>query len=254
MPVQTKAAAGTGIVVLVVGGGYGVSTLFTGMPDWKPFTENNLVSKYAYKTKAYFVGDTKDSDAWWDWSYKNRWKADKNAKKSLHHNFSNVIDGEDLKNKCVAVYKEDKGNVTSTYESGKYLESEVWRYCSPLEIKQKTIQETEEETYKDLAGSYGTTQKEKLISLTDPKNDLFWELKDQEFFGLGNYSTVLTDNSFDQSEDSLFHKFFKTKDKENREKIKDVCGKAYLLLSTSANTNEKVQQNTVIKFCSLEGN
>ncbi|WP_216083636.1 hypothetical protein [Candidatus Mycoplasma haematohominis] len=250
---SVKAAAGTGAVVLTAVGGYGFSTFSaSGEPDWKPFTANNLVGKYSEKTKAYFVGE--NSDAWWDWSYKNRWSKDKNENRALHHNFISVTSGKDLKDKCVAVYGEEKENVTSAYQNGKYLELEVWRYCSPLDTKPKTIQETGERTYEGSVSSYGWVKKEKFVSVTIEENNLFWELRDQEFFGLGNYSTILTDNSFDQSKDSLFHNFFKNKSFENRPKIKDVCGDAYKMTDTQEAEDKKVQVNTIIKFCSLEGN
>ncbi|GCE63562.1 hypothetical protein MHSWG343_05590 [Candidatus Mycoplasma haematohominis] len=114
------------------------------------------------------------------------------------------MNGNALKDECKKAYATTKGDVKSTKETNKYLESEVWRYCSSLETKPKTISEAKETTYNSVSGSFGNKKKQELISVKG--NDLFWKLRNQEFFGGGIYGSSKA-GTIDATKDSLFKNF-----------------------------------------------
>ncbi|WP_216083709.1 hypothetical protein, partial [Candidatus Mycoplasma haematohominis] len=145
---------------------------------------------------------------------------------------------------CEELYKGD----TSALSGTNNLKNNFWKYCSFLGKSPTTVGvKDEKEVYQ--SGKYGETKKAKLISTVDPENSVFWEVRNEEFFG---NDAGINGSSADATNDSVFHALFKTPAGENRGHIRDACKKAYGL-SSSENGSDKATEANVLKFCSLKG-
>ncbi|WP_216083337.1 hypothetical protein [Candidatus Mycoplasma haematohominis] len=279
-----KVAVGAGVTVLTVGGGYGISALFTGgTPSFEVLRKdpsfaqtyndndvigklygNYLVAPYGSRGKTNTEDTTKSNNKeWWEWSYKN-WKADfdnTQTKGNLSSEFlddKKVSSGFDVTSKtgspkalnqvCEDVYKKNKTDITKLDSDAnkQKLHDDLWKYCSFLEKRPTTVEEYSKESY-GTGNEHGKTHKSKLVSIDDPSNKLFWEIRNEEFFG-SKESPFKGDNLV-ASDDSLFKDLYDSPF-ESRGTIKDICQKAYSF-TTAEKDGKKVKQESVLKFCSL---
>ncbi|WP_216083602.1 hypothetical protein [Candidatus Mycoplasma haematohominis] len=145
-----------------------------------------------------------------------------------------------LNGKCEDVYKQPKANINtqSTHDPNKYLEDEVWRYCSLLSKKPKTIEEAKTtDTYKT-ENTYGKQYKDKLIDPKHEDNEDFWNLKNAEFLGLKGAKAKREQVT---NSNSIFYNANKS--------VKQLCNIAYF---ETTNGNSTPLED-VFKFCSLKG-
>ncbi|WP_216083606.1 hypothetical protein [Candidatus Mycoplasma haematohominis] len=253
-----KASAAAGVFMAAGATTYGISVLWN-MPAWKHITENLTSEVYAENYKHYLVGATDENKGWWEWSLKNKLSKDKSSENEKPgFGFKDVTDNwKNLKDKCGEAYKKPKGDVVSdTTTSDKYLERDVWRYCSPsVKGKPSTVADKDTEQYKSKTDVYGTTQKTKLISTTDESNDWFWQIQEDRFFGIGRYKGETPEGSsgITLADDSLFHELYESRKKYSRSTVKGTCEIAYGLKSTKENGKPTATEANVLKFCSLEG-
>ncbi|GCE63648.1 hypothetical protein MHSWG343_06480 [Candidatus Mycoplasma haematohominis] len=277
----TKLAAGIGATaVLIAGGGYGISALLAdGMPDYIVLSKgeptptdstigklygNYLVAPYGSRGKTNISDETKsNSKKWWEWSYR-RWEKDfkkgsqlsdafKDDKK-INSGFSDVTPeankAKALNQVCEDVYKKTENDITpDTDNNKKRLRDDMWKYCSFFGRKPTTIKENANESY-STDGSYGKTKESELVSIDDPLNKLFWEIRNEEFFGTTSSEGIGA--GLKVAEDSIFQPLYEDRFSANRGTIKNVCKEAYFLTSNETGT-KKAKQDSVLKFCSLKG-
>ncbi|GCE63671.1 hypothetical protein [Candidatus Mycoplasma haematohominis] len=255
----TKAAVASGIVVLAVGTGYGVSTLFNNdMPEYfslaAPATE-----KYVSGYKDYFVDRSKvENNDWWKWVHKNRYS----GKAPITGKFAGLESGDaeekSIKKVCGEFYEEVIANVETTDAStdvNKYLEADVWTYCSVLEKKPKTISEANRISDYSTTGTYGNVKASNLLDVEHGDNSYFWNLKNDEFFGRSKRkgaTSIESDLTTDTSIFKALYGKFKNKKGFNPyvDTVKNTCKEAYSKNISRDNTAPSVE---VFKFCSLKG-
>ncbi|WP_216083330.1 hypothetical protein [Candidatus Mycoplasma haematohominis] len=276
----TKLAAGIGATaVLIAGGGYGISALLAdGMPDYIVLSKgeptptdstigklygNYLVAPYGSRGKTNISDETKsNSKKWWEWSYR-RWEKDfkkgsqlsdafKDDKK-INSGFSDVTPeankAKALNQVCEDVYKKTENDITpDTDNNKKRLRDDMWKYCSFFGRKPTTVKEKDGESYD--AGKYGQTKETELISIDDPLNKLFWEIRNEEFFGKPSIDGIGV--GLQETDNSLFKSLYDSKSSQGRGTIKNACKEAYSLTSNETGT-KKAKQDSVLKFCSLKG-
>lgn len=189
----------------------------------------------------------KKNDAWWNWSFKRQYS-------SATEGFaSGITDGKTLKNACKKAYlagnSVDASTKTVTNDSSKYLEEDIWKFCSVGIEKPKTLDEATqgnknaEEKAKlngDWKDKIGEKNKTTLLSIDHPENEWIWDLRQKEFEGEGN--TTETNKFFSKpSSDSVIH-------------IKDKCRQAFAKDNdgTTSDANTPTKSET-IKWCSLSG-
>ncbi|WP_216083529.1 hypothetical protein [Candidatus Mycoplasma haematohominis] len=269
-----KAGAGFGAAALVVGGGgYGIYDVVSwSMPSgYVVLSKSSKKDDYTTNDKAgkdygrYLIGvyDQKN-EKWWNWSYR-WWQYDlKNDSSSLSDQFLNETkiksafskEGDSstdaakaLNRVCETLYKGNTTDITpsDTNDSSKTkLNNNFWKYCSFLGKKPITIEE--KKTEKDYGtDKYGNTKKSVLISTKD--SDLFWEVRNSEFFG---EDSALNGSALENTDNSVFHKLFNTSKGGKRGHIKDACEKSYGLKKDESG-DDKAKEETVLKFCSLKG-
>ncbi|GCE63653.1 hypothetical protein MHSWG343_06530 [Candidatus Mycoplasma haematohominis] len=265
----TKLAVGAGTAVLVGGGGYGVSALFSGdgMPDYVVLSVGNpsptantlgnlygnyLVAPYGSRGKESTGDVTKSNNSdWWEWSYK-RWEKDLKKGSTLSDEFKDnqKINGafsittptsgtaKALNQVCEEVYGKQKEDIT--HDTGnpnkKNLDHDLWKYCSFFTAKPKTISET----YSN--GSYGLTKKAELISVKDSSNSRFREARNKEFYASSG------DKSGTNATSGVFKTAFDGRNK-NKKHVREICSGAYSI--TKTNNETSYPENDVVKFCSL---
>ncbi|GCE63808.1 hypothetical protein MHSWG343_08150 [Candidatus Mycoplasma haematohominis] len=258
----TKLAVGAGTAVLIAGGGYGVSTLFDGsMPNY--FSLPDQANKYITDYHDYFVDHSKPgNDAWWRWVYKNRYQVALGSNNKPFAGFANLKsgDGKDnsIKKVCEKVYEVAKDNSTNTIkpsgasQNTEYLEADVWRYCTAVEVKPKLVSEvTNESSSYTTDNAHGGQLKDKLVSVLAEENSYFWAEQERRFFRdqkddsrSGGHATTADSSIFK----ALFDK--RNKRRSKNETLKNVCKDAY---NKSESTTPKVSKEHVLKFCSLKG-
>ncbi|GCE63673.1 hypothetical protein MHSWG343_06730 [Candidatus Mycoplasma haematohominis] len=242
----TKAAVASGVVVLAVGTGYGVSALLNnGMPDYsarqKPDPSDG---KYVSNYPDYFVNaDDNSNDPWWDWVYKERYSAQ--AQISPGKMFEGVASGSEgensVKAKCKDAYDKENGEISIPVaeEGSKYSEVDIWRYCSAVSKKPMGISSSEK--YNE--GTYGKENEGKLVAINDVSNDSFWQEQQRLFFksGEGRSGSQAT-------EGNIFKNLWDSK----KGNLKDTCKLAY---ETEKKTDDSAEsfKKDLFKFCSLKG-
>ncbi|GCE63442.1 hypothetical protein [Candidatus Mycoplasma haematohominis] len=266
-----KLSAGALGVAILAGGSYGIYDAVSWiMPDdYLVLSKCSNKGDYSSDNKAgkdygrYLIGAyDKQNEKWWNWSYR-WWQYDlKNNSNTLDDKFNssdkiksafsvkedNSADNAKALNKvCEGLYKGNSSDVDPT--SGiNNLKNNFWKYCSFLGKSPTTVGvKDEKEVYQ--SGKHGETKKANLISTVDPENSVFWEVRNEEFFG---NDAEINGSSADATNDSVFHKLFKTPVGENRGHIRDACKKAYGL-SSSESGSDKATEANVLKFCSLKG-
>ncbi|GCE63444.1 hypothetical protein MHSWG343_04410 [Candidatus Mycoplasma haematohominis] len=231
------------------------------------FSESGT-DKVGHFYKGYLVDAYKENNRdWWEWSYK-WWNYDlKNLPDSMHADFksanikvafakANETDGSNvngLNQVCDSIYKKTKNEVFKSDNSTPKLSENLLRYCSPI-VKEPTViseangvlrnHQKKEEVDGYSNSTYGSTYKNTLISVTDSRNDLFWTLKDKEFFGETESGTSSTG-----SQDNIFKKLRSTGNANKGHAVKRACKEAY---STST-TNNNSQETDIFKYCSWSG-
>ncbi|GCE63647.1 hypothetical protein [Candidatus Mycoplasma haematohominis] len=255
----TKLAVGAGTAVLIAGGGYGVSTLFKGgMPDY--FSLAAQTNKYTTDFPDYFVDiDHKDSSSWWTWVYNTRYwvgsdgkTIEEEARPAPKKAFENLKDAEGIKGACKKVYEADKAKVKSDNNptnNDEFAEVDVWRYCTAIKKKPKTIQEQTGESY-STSGTYGQADPTKLISVESPDNTSFWKEQQRLFFkGGGNRSgSSLKNNSAFQD----LYEGWKSGKSVKDDALKKTCKDAYGQPTTSSQNPNKYPEADVFRYCSLK--
>ncbi|WP_216083555.1 hypothetical protein [Candidatus Mycoplasma haematohominis] len=265
-----KAAAGGTTALALAAGGYGVSALFTeGMPEYEVLStlgNNSPIKDY----KHYFIDTEKpENAAWWDWVYANVYSLDVKGSEagrptSKFQNLKKASENanNNLKKVCKDAYDvTDKSNIVSEKSSSsntKFYERDIWRYCSEiLGSKPKFISgatkirdssdsaEKAEDTLYSSENSYGKKYKDNLVSIYEPSNKSFWDLKNKEFFGKSKKKNWTNVGS--SATGTLFANLYKQKDKS----VKDVCLEAYSKDITTGVS--EASETDVFKFCSLSG-
>ncbi|WP_216083567.1 hypothetical protein [Candidatus Mycoplasma haematohominis] len=249
----TKLAVGTGVAVLAVGGGYGVSALFNGgMPGYSAREVNKSDKKYVDDYPDYFVDASSGAnDGWWDWVFKNRYfdKEDSTSSKNPvpGSKFKGVKSGskgsDSLKNKCKEVYLQDasKINNTVTDDANKYFEADAWRYCTAVNKKPTNIPDPTDNSEKYDSGTFGETYKGKLVAISPEDNKYFWDEQQRLFF----------ENDGGRSGKKAEHKTFQDLLNKKTGSVKATCVSLYKQ-QTNANSDENFKKD-LFKFCSLKG-
>ncbi|GCE63490.1 hypothetical protein MHSWG343_04870 [Candidatus Mycoplasma haematohominis] len=257
-----KAAAAGAAVLTLVAGGYGVSTLFSGgMPDYDALATST--GKYVSDYKDYFVDATKNV-SWWDWVYKNRYLVDKDGKDTDGEKrpepktaFTSIKNGsgdtaDSIQKVCSNVYSAAQDKVKAGASGdGEFEEADVWRYCTAVKKKPKTIENNADEAdlYKDgeSADTYGVSKKANLISITSEDNAHFWKEQTRLFF---RSEGERFGANFENDRTSIFGKFWHSK----KGNIKDKCKEAYILKTAdSTQSPPTATKEDIFKFCSLKG-
>ncbi|GCE64063.1 hypothetical protein MHSWG343_10710 [Candidatus Mycoplasma haematohominis] len=259
-----KIIISVGSLVVIGVGGYMFSPVFTNsppMPDVhhtisvstsfsKDYTSGTFGIKYGY-----LLVDPKkpENQNWWEWSL-NRFYSDSKSD-SLSAEFKGITDGYKfehanseivfLSDVCEAAFKKQLNTVTGNYEN------DVWKYCSLSLIKPLTVEESSDQgRYSGTPEKIGNTSKSILMSVENPLNKDFWDLRTGEFFRKGSiyFPTSSTDNSF-------FKKFYEdNKNKFPKPNLREKCGESYEKdADNSTSSQDKPTKTEVIKFCSLKG-
>ncbi len=259
----TKASGVVGASsILVAGGSYGVSILFSGvMPDYEPLSNSD--GKYVSDFKDYFV-DASKNDSWWKWSYKNRYlvyedKQDYDGEqrvdpKTLFVGLTGGLGKTDkhIQNVCLKVYEAENAKVKKGVSANdEYEEADIWRYCTGVKYKPKTIAENmgEDSSYKGSDASkksYGEEYKDQLVSITVDDNVYFWKEQTRLFF---KKSGGRSGSKFKNDKNSIFGKLWH----RGKGDIKEECLAAYKLPKDNTEQNSLVLEDDLFKFCSLKG-
>ncbi|GCE63519.1 hypothetical protein [Candidatus Mycoplasma haematohominis] len=262
-----KVALGAGVVVLAVGGGYGISALFNGgMPDYSPFKRSAVDNtKYVDSYPDYFV-DTEDpkNDPWWDWVYKTRYLAkdgktsDGKERPEPKRGFKDNINGwDDVKKACKSAYGAETGKIKSNTEdpgTDEYYEADVWRYCTAVNKKPIVVSSapkgdsgSQKEDSDYASGTFGQTNKDKLVAITPKDNESFWQEQQRLFFKKGG-------NRSGENATKTNNFLFKALWDKGSGNLRDTCLTAYKEKTTvSSGETQKVNEDDLFRFCSLEG-
>uniref|UniRef100_UPI001C0A6C22 hypothetical protein n=1 Tax=Candidatus Mycoplasma haematohominis TaxID=1494318 RepID=UPI001C0A6C22 len=219
MALTKAAAAGTG-AILIASGGYGVSTIFTKIPNMpdvhlvisketSTFSTNYASGKFGNAYGDYLVDPNKtENKDWWEWSFNyifwnTSWNDLSEQFKGIKQAYTSDTTANNtthLNRVCETAYKDTK---TSLEAKPKY-ESNVWSFCSLFINKLVTVdQSLNKNGYSTTSEKIGHKQKSKLISTVDKRNDLFWKLRTDEFFAdTGTRSGKTATN------EKFFHKFY----------------------------------------------
>ncbi|GCE63527.1 hypothetical protein MHSWG343_05240 [Candidatus Mycoplasma haematohominis] len=265
----TKAAAAGAGAILIASGGYGVSTIFTKIPNMpnvhsvikesSAFSTNYASGKFGHTYGDYLVDSNKtENKDWWEWSFNYIfWNTSWNdlskqfkGVKQAYTSDASVNSATHLNRVCETAYKDTKANLEAEANS-KYA-SNVWSFCSLFINKLVTVdQSLNKDGYSTSSGKIGHEQKSKLISAVDKRNDLFWKFRTDEFFAdTGTRSGKTATN------EKFFHKFYNdNKDLTDKPSIKSRCNEGYEKSSgTSDSSDTNPKPDEVVKFCTLEGN
>ncbi|GCE63992.1 hypothetical protein MHSWG343_10000 [Candidatus Mycoplasma haematohominis] len=252
-----KAAAAGGVAILVASGGYGLSFLVNnGMPGYEPF-KTNTSNLYVYEYPDYFV-DASKNESWWNWVYKNRYSvgsdnkdSDNETRENPQQGFTGLDkgagkDAKAIQKVCGDVYKLEKTKVkTENLSTGDFSESDIWRYCTAVKKKPKTIdRETEEKATYTTENSYGKDNTDKLVAITG--NDSFWNEQQRLFF-----EDKWERSGSKATENSLFHNLFnknKRGERKDAETLRSTCQIAYGKTSSGSEAPEA----DVFRYCSLK--
>ncbi|WP_216083701.1 hypothetical protein [Candidatus Mycoplasma haematohominis] len=250
----TKAAVGAGVVVLTVGGGYGVSTMFGKEPI---HIQSATTDKFGEDFQFHFMDASDDkNDSWWQTRFE-KLKSGDDTNSSNEFKKTAITGFEKLKEACKKVYTEkatktdvhpntDSDNTKANYEK------DIWDFCSIDGFKPRTIKEAGEEDKNGYTDTkIGKTKSTLLVSIHDKGNEKFWERQarafhkrkssdgKQEVDGLGKRS---------QTGSSDFKELYEKQENERTVKaLKDTCEKRYK--EGSDTNNDKY----TLMFCSLQG-
>ncbi|WP_216083582.1 hypothetical protein [Candidatus Mycoplasma haematohominis] len=263
----TKLAVGAGAAVLVGGGGYGISTLFTGgnMPGYSPRNVNATNTKYVDNYPDYFVDASKGKNReWWDWVYETRYlvarenkTSDGQTRPEPKQSFIGLErgsgDDKSIQKVCRDVYGVDSNKVKTTGNigDGEYSEADVWRYCTAVNKKPVLLSSSDAAVTEEKTGytnnTYGDTKKDKLVAITPQNNAFFWQEQERLFFEAegGRSGKLATGGS-----SALFKKLWSKRSGS----LKETCEEAYKVDKTNdTGDSKKVEEADLLKFCSLEG-
>ncbi|GCE63795.1 hypothetical protein MHSWG343_08020 [Candidatus Mycoplasma haematohominis] len=244
-----KLAAGTGAGALIAaGGGYLTYSSLYGLHLPTVLAElSNLNTVYSdaesfgRKNSLYLVDP--DSNQWW---WKEKYEAFKrdvtgDAKDKLGETFKDTTkvassfgsEATALNTICKTAFT-GKENALSSEDK---KESNVWTYCSLLEGKPILVSSS---NYSDKRGN---SHKDKAVAI-DVKNDIFWNLRNDEFFGRRKeiYKGELA------TQNSKFRELFYKKKKEKDDTIKKVCEDAY---ESETSDNSNYPEADIKRFCYL---
>ncbi|GCE63494.1 hypothetical protein [Candidatus Mycoplasma haematohominis] len=260
----TKLAVGAGATVLAVGGSYGISALFKNIPpmpdehttvseNTSNFSSTYTSPKFGHAYGKYLVDPTKNQK-WWEWSFNyllSKAESLSSEFQKVKNAYSSDSNSDAHLNKvCETAFKLDKTDLEVDNKS-QYLDN-VWRFCSLALNKPVTIEKSQDkDSYSSPASpeKIGHKHKSTLISIKNPDNDRFWELRDKEFF-----EATGAKSGSQAEENSFFKKFYETNHtkKENRPSLKSKCQAAYEQEDNdSTSTETQAKTSEVTKFCAL---
>lgn len=221
------------------------------------FTVEQYKDKYGGLYGRYLIGihsQSKDNthssinnDDWWNWAFKKHQLANTSQGKFAKITKATGNDGISLQQVCTDVYKKQKVNgsegnifqdivaVGGSVGPDQYLETDIWRFCSVIGVKPKTLSETEE-TYSE--GTNGAIENDRkvFLSVDARENVNFWKHQENRL-----------KNSIDVNND----KFFSSKKDKS---IKEICRDAYKIKvgggdeSSDHTTNLSLE---IEKYCQL---
>ncbi|GCE63471.1 hypothetical protein MHSWG343_04680 [Candidatus Mycoplasma haematohominis] len=274
-----KGAAIVGASALVIGGsGVGVKFLIDAQePVWYALSSesgfpNNYEGRVGKEYGNYLVGVYGDKDGqknrnqkWWEWSYKQFEYDVKNNPSILSSEFfdsatkkskvsgaykpsSSTVASESLKElneACKGVYDKQTSELTDNN-----LIQDLWKYCSHLGKKPDLLVSGSGYTN----GSFGanTSHHNKAVATKGyekgSSNDEFWRLRNEEFFGTGENSGNIGVT------DGIFKKLYEKKEKgeiTSEDTVRKTCEKAYERQESAKDTDPKVEDSDIKKFCYL---
>lgn len=146
----------------------------------------------------------------------------------------------------IKYFPEVEGNTedakTDDPMSRKYREEDVWKYCSLISKKPIPIGND---------GGYGSDKlggnealKSRLISTKDESNELFWKIRNREFFEEIGVQAALYKHHF-------FYELFKKYMMNQSDTVKDKCEEAYGKTAVTTSTKDAPTQEEVLKYCSF---
>ncbi|GCE63810.1 hypothetical protein [Candidatus Mycoplasma haematohominis] len=245
----TKLAIGAGTAVLIAGGGYGVSTLFSQEPI---YLKTATVGTFGEDFQLHFADASgNENDSWWSSRFSEKYKSET----AQSNDFKNLSGFDKLKEKCNEAYKKaTKTDISPDEDSdqskAKY-ESDIWIFCSIDGVKPLTIGESvnEEPDFKDggqHVSKLGGTKKKKLISTKNSSNQKFWDRQAKAFFLPKENKDSLGKRASDAG--AGFKTLYDDQNKRATKDLKDACETRYKDTSDSGN-----KDNETLKFCSLQG-
>lgn len=228
------------------------------------FTSSAYQNKYGGVYGKYLVGvhsqskstshSNKDNKEWWEWAFKKYQLAPPKQGKFAGITKAIGDDGTSLKKVCSDAYKQEKANGSDNinneesfqnivsnegYETQEqYLESAIWRFCSILGTKPKTLSQNSHETYPNNSHGWSQGDRKMFISVGARENAGFW--KHQETLK----------SSIDSSNDKFFH------NRKDKKSIKDICWEAYGKSANNGNdtgsgTETEKLANEINKYCKI---
>ncbi|WP_216083566.1 hypothetical protein [Candidatus Mycoplasma haematohominis] len=266
MSVKLAAGAGLGAAAVIGGGGYLTYDLLN--RDYSPKVlgdlENSVFTSryssttfFAHKYKKYLV-DPEDSRNrwWWEERYQNLKDAIADSSKNIkldevfyktNENKVTVAFGNaatSLNKVCGVVFGEDESN----WSSSPNKKSNVWTYCSILKEEPKLISTTDGFETGKFGGDTNHHNKAVSAKPNEEFNKEFWDLRNREFFGESGKDG--TGNN--ASEKSLFKELYAKKPKRgDSDNIKSVCHEAYDQHKSQGETEPKVKDEDIKRFCYL---
>ncbi|WP_216083264.1 hypothetical protein [Candidatus Mycoplasma haematohominis] len=261
-----KGSIGVAAGAVIVGGtAFGVYSSMDPMPEcdvlsgMNNFSDNNdyQSGKYGFAYGDYLVDPDKLSEPknkdWWEWSFRLLGKQDKTKIKKQFAGVSKAFDSTDTKalnQICKNAYKANKTDVTDNAqdtETNKYLEADVWKFCSISSNGTKPILlnksgNTEDQklvgTSADNSNKWGKKKEDVLVSTRVESNNWFWELKEKQFRSASSVVTNETNN------------IFKALKENSNGTVKATCQRAYDMDSSSSATS--VKEADLKAYCYLE--
>ncbi|GCE63574.1 hypothetical protein [Candidatus Mycoplasma haematohominis] len=246
MNVPAKVAAGTAVAIGGTTGGYFLFNREYGEP---PFTVEQRSTSYANstfgKTNAKYLVDPDNSrnEEWWNEKYKvlfsKQSESDATSKLSTEFQKTAITSGYGTGNNalnkvCDVAFKEQ----TTSWNTKQNYEDNVWTYCSLLEGKPKLLTESD---HKDKLGG---AHKDKAVLAKNDDNSKFWELRNKEFFGKGEYSG-------EHATGSIFKGLYGKKGQEKPGTIKEKCEEAYGSDKNQDSSSIQASDKDIKMFCYL---
>lgn len=210
---------------------------------------------FGKKYKWYMVGQARTNRRWWNKTFLKL----QQEKESAGKEFQKVEypwwfwGDESLNRVCRQAYIKYFPEVEGNKEDAKgddamgrkYREDDVWKYCSIPSKKPSTIGSSGGYSSGKLGADSSLTNH--LISTKDDSNDVFWEIRNREFFEEIGIQAALYKNNF-------FAELFTKQMMSQSDTIKEKCEEAYGKEAANASSKDAPTKEEVLKFCSLTTN
>lgn len=231
-----------------------------GMKEYRTLNTDQDFNNSTYKDKyggvygKYLVGvhktakdpskNSQSNDSWWEWAYEKYKLA--NTAKGKFSKITKATGEEDsaLKQVCKKAYEQVKvndgesfSNIVPTNDSvapNQFSETDIWRFCSIIGVKPKTLAEAQYDTYPNDSNGGINSDKKVFISIDARENTNFW-----------NYQEKTLKSQIDESKD----KFFSSK---KSKQIKEICRDAYnVKLSENGGVEGATINLEIDKYCKM---